>query len=144
VFITKLAAPDANSSIPLLHCFLFGDHLSKLRALVFEGIRLHLKHLCIYYKRCSGQEGHGFNQHDAAGLTKQEERASHALSSLSPGDGAFVKTRCLLVLQVLLAEEQRMAVTGVMSFSQLGVDGKQAGGQLGVQGKRDQDLNVKD
>lgn len=87
--------PDANSSIPLLLCFLFGDYLSKLRALVFEGIRLHLKYLCIYYKWCSGREGHGFNQYDAAGHRKQEERASHVLSSLRPEDGAFVKMWCL-------------------------------------------------
>lgn len=85
VFVTKLTVPDANSSIALLLCFLFGDHLSKSRALVFEGIRLHLKHLCIYYKWCSGQEGHGFNHYDAAGLRKQEERVSHVLSVLKMG-----------------------------------------------------------
>lgn len=62
VFITQLNLPDANSSIPSVLCFLLGDHLSKSRALVFEGICLRWKHLSIYYKGCLGREGHGFNQ----------------------------------------------------------------------------------
>lgn len=75
--------------------FLFGDHLSKLRALVLEGMCLHLKHFCIYFKWCSGQEGCGFNQYVADGLTKWH--AASSLTFLKQGickDVALVCSKC--------------------------------------------------